>query len=348
MYSTEVGFVAVFLAILFFGSYAVPLKFKRVRVLHIDPMVTQLYMGFMIFFTSWLVALYEEFEFTFYGILGAILWVPANVFAIFAIRLIGLSVAQGLWCGFTIAVSFFWGAVVFQDHLTNVYLALLGLAFLIGGCLILTQIRTNEPPEDEIGEIDESTEASTPLQDGKHSLPSYDMEEVQSIDPSHVAINSPSETEKTSKQTKKTLGMICVCCVGLLNGSMMVPARLNPQKSLIYVVSFGIGVFFVTPILFALYFIIKRERPKIMLRRASGPSLIVGLLWNVGNVCATIAVLSPLGLTVGFPLTQVALLVAGLWGMYVFHEISGKRNSVTFFAGAGIILLGAALLSFFG
>ena len=43
--------------------------------------------------------------------------------------------------------------------------------------------------------------------------------------------------------------------------------------------------------------------------------LACGALWALGNVGATVATLSPLGLTVGYPLVQTSLLVAGLWGL---------------------------------
>ena len=57
---------------------------------------------------------------------------------------------------------------------------------------------------------------------------------------------------------------------------------------------------------------------------------------------------SPLGLTVGFPLTQCSLLLGGMWGVLVFHEITQTRRIVAFFVGALILIGGAALLAVYG
>jgi multidrug transporter EmrE-like cation transporter len=55
------------------------------------------------------------------------------VLSIFAVRLSGISVAQGFWSGVTIIVSFLWGAVVFHEHIGNLAFALIGLALLLVG-----------------------------------------------------------------------------------------------------------------------------------------------------------------------------------------------------------------------
>jgi multidrug transporter EmrE-like cation transporter len=62
-----------------------------------------------------LIPTHFKYEFSYWGIIGAALWVPASIFSIYAIRFMGLSVAQGLWSGLTIVVSFLWGAAIFRD-----------------------------------------------------------------------------------------------------------------------------------------------------------------------------------------------------------------------------------------
>lgn len=53
-------------------------------------------------------------------------------------------------------------------------------------------------------------------------------------------------------------------------------------------------------------------------------------------------------MAIGFPLTQIALVVAGIWGMLLFKEIESKEGIIQFFIAAGVLLVGGALLAFFG
>jgi glucose uptake protein GlcU len=55
-----------------------------------------------------------------------------------------------------------------------------------------------------------------------------------------------------------------------------------------------------------------------------------------------------LGLTVGFPLTQVALVTSGLWGILLFREISGAKTLIVWTLSVCVLLGGAAMLSLFG
>jgi glucose uptake protein GlcU len=73
-----------------------------------------------------------------------------------------------------------------------------------------------------------------------------------------------------------------------------------------YLPSFGIGVAIVTPVIAFFYFLVKREMPVFHLRVALVPGLITGILWNIGNVGSIVATMY-LGLTIGFPLTQVQI-----------------------------------------
>ncbi len=60
------------------------------------------------------------------------------------------------------------------------------------------------------------------------------------------------------------------------------------------------------------------------------------------------AIASPLGLTVGYPLCQMALLVAGLWGVLYYREIRGVRAVACFAVGAVTVCGGASVLAIYG
>ena len=169
-----------------------------------------------------------------------------------------------------------------------------------------------------------------------------------------VAIpTDPSKLGKIKKmfQTshKFIIGITCCLLIGLLCGSMMVPTRFGPDVGIVYMVSFGIGNIIVTPPITVVYFMAKRQVPQFHLKIALPAFLIAGVFWNIGNFASTYASLSPLGLTVGYPLTQCALVIAGLLGIFVFKEMRGWKPITQFFISALCLLLpGCALLAMFG
>jgi glucose uptake protein GlcU len=334
-------------------------------------MVLQLYYSFSIFASSWLLLLFSDnpsvsnsgkFTFSYWGIIGASLWVPASVFSIYAIRFLGLSIAQGLWSGLTILVSFLWGAVVFLDPIKNIWFTLLGLLLLFVGIFGVALCKSSPEKDNESTDVQKyysQEHGRLILEKGeKSSLASTKY--IYSTNPhNEMAVSEPIfETNMTAYQKFKylllksknlLLGIICCCCLGLFNGSMMVPTRYNPDKSIMYCLSFGIGVMIVTPILFVIYFLCKRQIPALYIKQALYPGLLTGFIWNLGNIGSTIAALSPLGLTVGFPLTQCALVVGGISGIIIFRELRGWRPILQFTVFTLFFLLpGCMLLAIFG
>jgi len=326
------GYIAVSGAILFFGSFAVPLKTRRVQEAQVDPVVFQMYYSLSIFCSSFLVLTYNPWVFTPWGIAGAALWVPASILSIFAINYLGLSIAVGVWAGTTIVISFLWGALAFpkDDAVKNIPLSVLALFLLVSGivCLSLSnsefvkKLGKNKETKQNINEEDDRYEDS-PL------------------------LTQKSQEDKSSN-SGKLIGLACSLILGCLNGSMMVPLRFVPKEAqgINYIVSFGIGVLIVTPVCAIVYFLARRRIPVFHYRIALIPGLITGLLWNIGNFCSIYATLY-LGLTIGFPLTQLALVVSGLWGLLVFKELRGIIVILVWFASVIVLLSGAALLSLY-
>jgi len=76
-----------------------PCQAPAVVAARVDPLVFQSYKTFAVFVTSWLVLAYNEFQFTYWGIVGSLVWVPSGVLAVIAIRCAGLGVSQGIWSG---------------------------------------------------------------------------------------------------------------------------------------------------------------------------------------------------------------------------------------------------------
>lgn len=85
---------------------------------------------------------------------------------------------------------------------------------------------------------------------------------------------------------------------------------------------------------------------------------LAGLMWNIGN-WASLYALQYLGYTVGFPLTQCALLLGttrnsllnlsgGFWGIVLFKEITGVRRILLYVVSCLVLISGAILLGLYG
>jgi glucose uptake protein GlcU len=309
------------------------------------------------------------------------LWVPGNLLAIIAMNMLGLSVASGLWSGCIITVSFLWGAVFFRDPVKNIWLTLLGLVMLFAGIIGLALCKSSTGEEktensDEIiketdinivetdAEINAVEETSNPgdlhltqepmIHDdhAESYLASEEVTQSELLDdgvPLKPQSVYSTVVSKLSDSKTYLFGILCCVMVGCLGGSVMVPTRYAPDLGIVYTVSFGIGNIIVTPILAVIYFLAKRQMPQFHFKVGLPACCSAGVLWNIGNICGTYAVLSPLGLTVGYPLTQVALVVAGLWGIVVFKELKGWKAILQFSVSTLLLLLpGCALLALFG
>lgn len=77
---------------------------------------------------------------------------------------------------------------------------------------------------------------------------------------------------------------------------------------------------------------------------AAALALIGGLIFSAAAVGQVLTV-SAYGASVGMPLTQLNLVVAGMWGIFFFGEIKGALNRGGFFAAAAAAMAGGYLLA---
>ncbi|MBI2578183.1 MAG: hypothetical protein HYW26_00575 [Candidatus Aenigmarchaeota archaeon] len=72
------------------------------------------------------------------------------------------------------------------------------------------------------------------------------------------------------------------------------------------------------------------------------PGMISGFMWSVAMLSSLYAI-TYLGLAIGAPLTQLALLVGVLWGLFYFKEIKDKKIRMKVILGSAM-LFGAGVL----
>lgn len=171
---------------------------------------------------------------------------------------------------------------------------------------------------------------------------------------------------KFTIQKTRFFGIMGAVMNGLLSGASLVPVELvsNPdQKGLHYVISFAFGAsiccifFWILRFLFILSTEISssisitdainksyKELPSFHLKEMLIPGCTSGLLWSTGNIGNILAV-SYLGDFVGLSLTQLSLIVNGLWGIFYYKEIREKHKIQLWFISAGLLSLSVLILS---
>lgn len=160
------------------------------------------------------------------------------------------------------------------------------------------------------------------------------------------------------KITKRQLGILAAIFCGVYGGSIMAPMKWAPNdaKGVGYLISFGVGAMLITTMLWVfryIYYVKYYESPRVAyeslpsfhIRQMWLPGGTAGLLWSIGNFFSLISVYY-LGEGVGYPLVQTSILVAGLWGIFYFKEVTGTERIAKWIASSLLTIFGILLLSY--
>lgn len=131
-------------------------------------------------------------------------------------------------------------------------------------------------------------------------------------------------------------GLMTAVVAGIIFGSQFVPLKLGQLSPQVFFFPMSLGIM-LTGLFIALILRVKLTNEAVL------ASLLSGAIWNIGNLLAVIAI-SLIGLSKGFPVTQSAVLIAVLWGLFYFKEITGRRNKLQVLLGAVILLIGVIVL----
>mmetsp|Transcript_28623 Transcript_28623/g.40886 ORF Transcript_28623/g.40886 Transcript_28623/m.40886 type:complete len:402 (+) Transcript_28623:108-1313(+) len=157
---------------------------------------------------------------------------------------------------------------------------------------------------------------------------------------------------------RRNLGLISALLCGTWGGSCLVPMHYSKGDTggLGYVISFGTGALLVTIFIWIcrFFFMVYKLKsikegytvlPPFHFRVMWLPGATAGTLWSLGNVGSIVAV-QQLGQGVGYPASQAALLVAGLWGIFYYREVTKPKTIIKWFASAFVTILGILLLGY--
>ena len=154
---------------------------------------------------------------------------------------------------------------------------------------------------------------------------------------SGVAVISSVLESKTSSKMEELKGISLALLAGLLYALPFALFKISGFDSLDFVFPMSLGIFLGG----VLIYLVKRSPFD---RNILVPGTVSGALWNVANLSNFFA-LSFLPVAIVVPLTQIALLVSVLWGVFYFHEISGRDKIRKLFFGAMVLFVGTIALS---
>ena len=364
MLNEGAGFVFAVIAAICNGSFLVPFKIKEVTDLKTEPLMFQLYASVGIFISSWILVAFISFnpqyvsgtstKFVFdpLAMLAGCLVVLSMSFSFFATRKIGVALAQGIFGGLAIIVSYIWGSVLFDEQASSPVLSAFGIIFIvigvtcIGACKEIStwftqrfpSLKGNQVPHDQ--DMSGISLGDTKLESGVENNDSESL--VHSGNQSH------GHRSHGLFRTSFIQGVVYAILCGLFGGSSLVPIYYIPVAHAGFAMypGFGLGALITAPcVLLGYCRYYKLPFPQFGFNAALYAGVVAGIIW-MANCAFTIGAIPVLGYSVAFPLVHCSVFVSGLWGIYLYQEFNGfPFASVIFFSASVVLLAGAVMIS---
>mmetsp|Transcript_21549 Transcript_21549/g.32721 ORF Transcript_21549/g.32721 Transcript_21549/m.32721 type:complete len:368 (+) Transcript_21549:83-1186(+) len=360
-HSVFFGLICAVGSALFNGSFTVPFKARRDKndeserssakaegLVH--PIVFTLYVSTGVFLSSWAVAPFanEAPKISLLGILAGWIFVLGVAASFVAVEFVGIALAQGIWAGSATLFSYAWGVIIFQEAPNSPLMSVLGLFVLVTGVVgmacsnmigkmsLFARFCSQNPGGKSTLVVESQTLIRTNSKNGENSNYNTTMEVGEEL-------NLPHEPIRSSIYVK---GVIWASVVGIFGGSILAPIHYAPadMQGIAVLPSFGIGTVTLAPIVFLVNILLTGVVPPLRIRISLLPGLFSGLLWNISNLLSLVAI-PAVGYSVAYPLLQGAVLVSGIWGIYVFKEISNPSTIKAFWCGGVVFILGAITLA---
>jgi len=352
--------LAVVGAWLCFGSFAVPMKWKSVVSAQVHPFVFQCHKTFWVFVTAHLILLFQPYEITWWGLLSGVFWVPAGTAGVYAVRHVGIACAQAVWQSMAVLTSCFWGFIVLQDtQMHNPLAASAAVTLLVSGIVGMSMALSPlaaAPEETECAQdglqLKKSNSVRRAHNDEEAIMPEVREAEGEMLIEKHKVAAGALRNVRNAREQNSTcvaFGIAAALFNGAWGGSNQVPQVLAPIHGTHFLISFATGALIVNVFLGLVYahlakFYWNCPMPSLEIRTLFLPGMLSGVLWSGGNFCALYAV-NILGMAVGFSLVQCSILVAGLWGIVFYHEMTG-RPVLYWCVGCAMCLLGVAVFAY--
>jgi len=371
-----IGYAAVLVATLFFGSNFVPVKRYETH----DGMYYQWVMCAAIWLTGLLIQLFlfvmppdvdgswiasangtrvwnasattgrpdaYSVKFMPMSALGGVLWATGNTLSVPVINSIGLSLGLLIWGSANMLMG--WASGVFglftghKDMLNNPVENYVGVALAVLALTLYTQVKTGEAAE------------TKPCTSGSNTPPhviGFVNEAPDAVllgSANHATCETASAAGTPARANSKAVGVLMAIVAGVLFGNTFTPPNflifnhLGPADPLDHIFSHYTGIFAASSLWFICYCACMRGSPLIN-PRITIPGMISGCMWAVAQTCWFVAN-DALSVAVAFPIiTSGPGIVSALWGVFVFGEVRGYRNYCVLFVAITLALAGCVLI----
>lgn len=148
-----------------------------------------------------------------------------------------------------------------------------------------------------------------------------------------AAIGASTASPRTDLRARDWL---LAATTGILFGSQAVPFRLSGLEPTTFLLGMSVGIFVA-----ALGAIALGRKP--MDWSLLGPGAAAGVAWNVANLASCFTVVY-LGMAVGMPATQLAIVVNNGWAAFYFKEVRNPRVLKQLAGGSALMLVGIIFL----
>ena len=341
-----IGFLAVAIAVLFFGSQWIVVKkfpsgdgFYLQWMMCIGILVVGIFTMLIRSVTNPGPIYLEPF-----AMIGGALWTTGNLLCTPTLHLIGLSLGPALWgvanmvTGWITGTFGLFGLQSDKDNVSIFWLNCLGCLFAALSVPLYALITTKNTQ-------DERKEKETHL---NMKLIDNEVDNIQMIkdhiqheeeSPIFVFINS------LPKSVQRITGLVFSIIAGMLFGSAFDPSKylqdnhLSSPNGIDYVLAHFLGIFLSSTFYFIIYSICFRNKPFIF-KEASLPGIVSGMVWGIAQVSWFIANTN-LPYIVSYPIICAGPgLISQLWGMIVFREVKGMKNFIFFGIGTFVLVVG--------
>jgi drug/metabolite transporter (DMT)-like permease len=324
------------------------------------------------------------FAWTIDGLYASLVYAPGNILLLWSARTIGVGLCTGVVSSTASVTGFFTGVFILDNPVSSWAKALVGLALLILGAIGMSLTRVPSVQQRLAPELFEDAVNETEGQPYKlmddASLQGMEMEDASlrkaslienrpsdvfahpknpSMRPSHGGHRQMSircsEFEAVGKvQEFHSAGLIrglaTSAAAGAFLGCQGVPLTNDAGVPLRDAATFMMmqllwTVVLLVPLLRIKYTetIARGEHWNWHRETALGSAMAGGVCFSIAFGGQLFAILA-LTASVGLPLTQLNLVVAGMWGTFYYGELKGRVLIACFFFAAAIAVAGAPLI----
>jgi glucose uptake protein GlcU len=326
----------------------------------------------------------DGFDWTRYGLYASLFYAPGNILLLWSARAIGVGLCTGVVSSTAAVTGFLTGAFLVGDPVPSWTKALIGLTMLIIGAIGMSLTRVPAVQQQLAPELfiaapdDEDGQYRMMAEDSEIDFKAIEMPEIGR--PSHANFSvRPSEADSMSRNSSANMdrmrrssfragpsdttgkvqefdqsglitGLAASASAGMFLGVQGVPLSNDAGVPLRDAATF---------MMMQLLWTLALLGP--LLRIKYNGMVVSGQEWNwhretalvqamLGGVCFSIAfggqlfAIIALTASVGMPLTQLNLVIAGLWGTFYYGELKGRVLVGCFFGAAAIAVAGAPLI----